>query len=85
METGSNPTASATSRANRDFPASCELPRISTPNGRMLVPVIVPNTEVATTGRRTDYDTCDVYYGNGCAEFGVPFVGGLINGVLGGY
>ena len=31
------------------------------------------------------YDTCDGYYGNGCPGFGVPFVGGLINGVLGGY
>ena len=31
------------------------------------------------------YDTCDGYSGNGCPGFGVPFVGGLINGVLGGY
>ena len=31
------------------------------------------------------YDTCDGYYGNGCPGVGVPFVGGLINGVLGGY
>lgn len=31
------------------------------------------------------YDTCDGYYGNGCPGFGVPFVGGLINGVLNGY
>jgi hypothetical protein len=31
------------------------------------------------------YDTCDGYYGNGCPGFGVPYVGGLINGVPGGY
>ena len=31
------------------------------------------------------YDTCDGYHGNGCPGFGVPYVGGLINGVLGGY
>ena len=31
------------------------------------------------------YDTCDGYQGNGCPGFGVPYVGGLINGVLGGY
>ena len=31
------------------------------------------------------YDTCDGYHGNGCPGFGVPFVGGVINGVLGGY
>jgi hypothetical protein len=31
------------------------------------------------------YDSCDGYYGNGCPGFGVPFVAGLINGVLGGY
>jgi hypothetical protein len=31
------------------------------------------------------YDTCDGYSGNGCPGFGVPFVGGLINGVTGGY
>jgi hypothetical protein len=30
------------------------------------------------------YDTCDGYHGNGCPGFGVPYVGGLINGVLGG-
>jgi hypothetical protein len=29
------------------------------------------------------YDTCDGY--NGCPGYGVPFVGGLINGALGGY
>jgi hypothetical protein len=29
--------------------------------------------------------SCDTYYGNGCPGYGVPFVGGLINGVLGGY
>src|ERR1700685_2384054 len=29
------------------------------------------------------YDTCDGY--NGCQGSGVPFVGGLINGALGGY
>lgn len=29
------------------------------------------------------YDTCNGYYGNGCPGFGVPFVGGLINGALG--
>jgi hypothetical protein len=31
------------------------------------------------------YDTCDGYHDNGCPGFGVPYVGGLINGVLGGY
>jgi hypothetical protein len=31
------------------------------------------------------YDTCDGYHGNGCPGFGVPYVGGLINGVPGGY
>jgi hypothetical protein len=31
------------------------------------------------------YDTCDGHSGNGCPGFGVPFVGGLINGVTGGY
>ncbi len=31
------------------------------------------------------YDTCAGYHGNGCPGFGVPYVGGLINGVLGGY
>jgi hypothetical protein len=31
------------------------------------------------------YDTCDGYYGNGCSGFGVPYVGGLINGLPGGY
>ena len=31
------------------------------------------------------YDTCDGYHGNGCPGFGVSYVGGLINGVLGGY
>jgi hypothetical protein len=31
------------------------------------------------------FDTCDGYRGNGCPGFGVPYVGGLINGVLGGY
>ena len=31
------------------------------------------------------YDTCDGYHGNGCPGFGVPYVGGLINGVLGDY
>jgi hypothetical protein len=31
------------------------------------------------------YDTCDGYHGNGCPGFGVPYVGGMINGVLGGY
>ena len=31
------------------------------------------------------YDTCDGYHGNACPGFGVPYVGGLINGVLGGY
>jgi hypothetical protein len=36
-------------------------------------------------GGRPIYDTCDGYDGNGCPGFGVPFVGGLINGVLGGY
>jgi hypothetical protein len=29
------------------------------------------------------YDTCDGY--NGCPGYGIPFVGGLINGALGGY
>jgi hypothetical protein len=31
------------------------------------------------------YDSCDSYYRNGCPPYGVPFVSGLINGVLGGY
>ena len=31
------------------------------------------------------YDTCDGYHGNGCPGVGVPYVGGLINGVLDGY
>jgi hypothetical protein len=31
------------------------------------------------------YDSCDSYYGNGCPGFGIPLVGGLINGALGGY
>ena len=31
------------------------------------------------------YDSCDGYCGNGCLAYGVPFVGALINGVLGGY
>ena len=31
------------------------------------------------------YDSCDGYYGNEGPSFRVPFVGGLINGVLGGY
>jgi hypothetical protein len=33
------------------------------------------------------YDSCDGYYGpgSGCEGYGVPIVGGLINGVLGGY
>jgi hypothetical protein len=31
------------------------------------------------------YDTCDGYHGNGCPGFGVPYTGGLINGVPGGY
>ena len=31
------------------------------------------------------YDTCDGYHGNGCPGFGVPYVGGLINGVPSGY
>ncbi len=31
------------------------------------------------------YDTCDGYHGNGCPGIGVPYVGGLINGVPGGY
>jgi hypothetical protein len=29
------------------------------------------------------YDTCDGY--NGCPGYGIPFVGGLINGALGDY
>ncbi len=36
------------------------------------------------------YDSCDGYgyrygYNNGCGDYGVPLVGGIINGVLGGY
>jgi hypothetical protein len=34
------------------------------------------------------YDSCPGYaygYNNGCVGYGVPLVGGLINGVLGGY
>ena len=36
-------------------------------------------------GRGPIYDSCDSYYGNGCPGFGIPLVGGLINGALGGY
>jgi hypothetical protein len=31
------------------------------------------------------YDSCGYGYNNGCAGYGVPLVGGLINGVLRGY
>ncbi len=33
------------------------------------------------------YDSCGGYYGPGygCPGYGVPFVGGVINGILGGY
>ena len=30
-------------------------------------------------------DSCHGYCGNECPSFVVPYVGGLINGVLGGY
>jgi hypothetical protein len=39
----------------------------------------------SSRGAAPIYDTCDGYHGNGCPGFGVPYVGGLINGVPRGY
>ena len=51
----------------------------------MLVPVIVLDTEVATTGAVDRSMTLAMATWQRLPGFGVPFVGGLINGVLGGY